>query len=87
MQKLNVIALANTLAIIDIVLHPLFHIWVSFAPRSYEWIMNLFVAGLRVNVTGFDSNIGHILLGTVLEALVFWILGAVVAKLYNSMIK
>ena len=30
MNKLNAIALANTLAIIDLVLHPLFHFWVYF---------------------------------------------------------
>ena len=37
----KVVALANTLAIIDLILHPLFHLWISVAPRSYEWMMNL----------------------------------------------
>jgi len=86
-KKLDVIALANTCAIIDIILHPLFHIWVSIAPRSYEWLMGLFVAGLHLQVTEFDSSLTHILLGTILEAAVFWLLGASVALLYNKLSK
>ena len=85
MNKLGVLGLANTFAIIDLVLHPLFHLWVSVAPRSYEQTMNLFVAGLHLQVTEFDSSIEHILLGTVVEAAVFWLLGAVVALLYNKL--
>ncbi len=67
----KVTALANTFAIIDIVLHPLFHLWITIAPRSYEWMMNLFVAGLQLKVTGFDSSLRHIVLGTIVEALAF----------------
>ena len=84
MQKFNVIGFANTLAIIDIILHPIFHIWVAVAPGSYEWIMNLFVAGLHLEVTHFDTSLSHILLGTVVEASVFWLLGASIALVYNK---
>ena len=87
MQKFNVIALANTFATIDIVLHPLFHFWISVSPNSYEWMMHLFVAGLRLEVTGFDSSITHILLGTIVEATTFWLLGATVALIYNRFAK
>ena len=87
MQKFNVIALANTFAIIDIILHPLFHFWISVSPSSYEWMMNLFVAGLRLEVTGFDSSIVHIILGTIVEAATFWLLGATLALIYNRLVK
>lgn len=83
MNKFNVFALANTFALIDIFLHPLSHIWVSFSPRSYEFIMNLFVSGLHLQVTEFDFNLMHIIIGTIIEAGVFWLLGAIIALLYN----
>ena len=44
-HTLNRLALANTFGVIDLVLHPLFHLWISIAPESYERLMNLFVAG------------------------------------------
>ncbi len=87
MNKLNTIAFANTFAIIDLVLHPIFHFWIWISPHSYEWLMNLFVAGLKLNVTSFDSSLSHIVLGTVLEATVFWVLGYSVASLYNRLNK
>lgn len=87
MQKFDVIALANTFAIIDLVLHPFFHIWIRVAPKSYEWLMNLFVAGLHLKITEFDSSVWHIVPGTILEAGTFWILGAAVALLYNKVTK
>ncbi|MSU55509.1 MAG: hypothetical protein EXS46_03160 [Candidatus Taylorbacteria bacterium] len=87
MNKFNVIAFANTFAIIDLILHPLFHLWVSVAPRSYEWAMHLFVAGLNLQVTDFDSSFAHIALGTIIEASAFWILGASIALIYNWMSK
>lgn len=83
----NVIALANTFAIVDLILHPIFHLWILVAPRSYEWTMNLFVAGLNLQITEFDSSLSHIVLGTVLEAFVFWLLGAMVALIYNKFAK
>ena len=83
----KVIAFANTLAIIDLILHPLFHLWISIAPRSYEWVMNLFVAGLHLQVTDFDSSLSHIVLGTIVEASAFWILGAMIALIYNKLTK
>lgn len=84
MNKLNVIALANTVAVIDLILHPLFHIWISISPQSYEWFMNLLVAGLHLEITEFDSSFEHIVLGTVVEASIFWLLGASFALLYNK---
>lgn len=87
MNKLNVLALANTFAIIDLVLHPLFHLWVSISPESYEKAMNLFVAGLQLRVTEFDSSLGYIILGAILEASAFWLLGFVGASLYNKLNK
>lgn len=83
MQKFNVMAFANTFATIDIVLHPFFHIWAWIAPDSYEWVMNLFVAGLHLQVTSLDSSFGHIVLGTIVEASAFWLLGMAVARIYN----
>jgi len=83
--SLNAIALANTLAIIDLVLHPLFHVWIAIQPQSYEWLMHLFVAGLQLEVTRFDTSWQHIILGTILEAAMFWVLGFVVATLYNKL--
>lgn len=83
----KVIAFANTLAIIDLVIHPLFHLWISVASNSYERTMNLFVAGLHLQVTEFDSSLSHILLGTVLEAAAFWVLGVMIASIYNRLAK
>lgn len=84
MQKFKVIAFANTLAVIDLFLHPIFHLWVAVSPQSYEWLMNLFVAGLKLEVTEFDTNLSHILAGTVVEAGAFWLLGASIAIIYNK---
>ena len=84
-QKLNVIALANTFGIIDIVLHPLFHVWIALHPRSYELVMHLFVAGLHLEVTEFDASFSHIVLGTIVEAAAFWVLGYIAASLYNKL--
>ncbi|MFY9462652.1 MAG: hypothetical protein WAP52_00505 [Candidatus Sungiibacteriota bacterium] len=83
MLTLQPFALANTFALIDLILHPLFHLWVVLAPRSYEWAMNLFVAGLRLQVTAFDTSLTHIIFGTILEAVAFWVLGFAAASIYN----
>ena len=83
----NALALANTFALIDIVLHPFFHIWVSISPSSYERVMNLFVAGLQLKVTEFDTSISHIILGAIIEAAVFWLLGCVIALTYNFFVR
>ena len=87
MQKFNVIALANTFAVIGLILHPLFHLWVWLSPQSYEWAMNLFVAGLQLRVTAFDTSFTHIILGTVVEASTFWLFGAFIALVYNRLSK
>ena len=86
-MKLNALAFANTFAILDLIFHPLFHAWVFLAPESYQWVMNLFVAGLQLQVTDFDSKLSHIAIGTVLEAAVFWMLGFLIATLYNKLSK
>lgn len=82
-MKLQPLALANTFALIDLVLHPFFHLWVAFSPRSYEWVMNLFVAGLHLQVTAFDTGLTHIIFGAILEASTFWVLGFTAALIYN----
>jgi hypothetical protein len=82
-QKINRLALANTFGAIDIVLHPLFHLWISIAPESYERLMNIFVAGLHLKVTSFDSDIFNVIVGTLVEAAVFWVLGFFGATIYN----
>ena len=87
MQKFSIMGLANTFAIIDLVLHPLFHIWISVAPLSYERAMNLFVAGLHLKITEFDSSFSHIVFGTIFEAVAFWLLGASAAFIYNHITK
>jgi hypothetical protein len=85
---LNPLALANTLAIVDLVLHPLFHAWVAIHPSSYEYLMHVFVAGLQVNVDpSFDLAFPHLVVGTFLEAGAFWILGYLGASLYNKLSK
>jgi len=81
-------ALANTFAIIDLILHPLFHFWVAVNPRSYEFLMELFVAGLRLKVDQkLELSLEHLFLSTVLEAILFWILGFAGASLYNKLQK
>ena len=82
-NQLNRIALANTFAVIDIVLHPFFHIWGWISPQSYEYLMNLFVVGLNLKVTDFDTSFEHIIFGTIIEVIVFWLLGFVGATIYN----
>ncbi len=83
----KVTAFGNTFAIIDIILHPFFHLWVAISPRSYEWLMHFFVAGLHVQVTEFDISFSHIFFSTIIEASIFWILGVSVAFLYNKLAK
>jgi len=86
-KKFDVLALANTLAIIDIILHPLFRVWIWISPSSYEGALNLFVAGWQVNVTSFDLTWSHLFFGTVLEASLVWLCGAAIAILYNKLAK
>jgi len=83
MRKLNAIALANTFTIIDLVLHPLFHLWGWFLPRSYEAFMHEFVIGLDLRVD--ETFTPMFFLFWILEAVAFWILGYVVAALYNRL--
>ncbi len=87
-MKIQPIALANTLAIIDLVGHTLFHLWIAINPRSYEYLMELFVAGLHLQVNqAIELAPVNLLLSTVLEAGIFWILGFVGASLYNKLAK
>lgn len=87
-MKLNAKALANTLAIIDLIGHTLFHVWVAIDPQSYERLMQLFVAGLRLKVdSALELAPANLLLSTLLEASFFWILGYSAATLYNHLNK
>ena len=83
--KLNVIAFANTFGIIDLILHPLFHIWGWFWPRSYEAAIHEFVIGWELHVN--ESFTPTFFIFWILEAVVFWLLGASVAFLYNKFSK
>ena len=87
MNKFNVFALANTFAIIDLILHSLFRVWIWISPESYQKAINLFVAGWQLEVTSFDLSLSHMIFGTILEATIFWILGAAVAIIYNKLSK
>lgn len=81
--RIHPTSLGATFATIDLVLHPLFHLWVAVSPHSYEHLMNLFVAGLRLKVTEFDTSWGHVILGSVIEACIFWLLGFLGGTIYN----
>ena len=82
------IALANTFAILDIAGHTVFHIWIAISPASYEYLMQLFVAGLHLKVDqGFELSAGNLILSTILEAIIFWILGFFGGSLYNKLAK
>lgn len=85
-NQLNPIALANTLAILDLIGHPLIHLWVAIHPESYKYLMQIFVAGLRLQVDqAFELAPANLLLSTVLEASLFWLLGYAGASLYNKL--
>lgn len=87
-MKLQPIALANTFGIIDLILHPLFHLWVAVSPNSYEYMMQLFVAGLHLKVDqAVELSIGNLVFSTIFEASVFWFLGFFAANLYNKLAK
>lgn len=82
------IALANTFAIIDLVGHTLFHFWIAVNPESYEYLMELFVAGLHLQVNqAIELFPQNLLLSTLLEAGIFWIVGFVGGSLYNKLAK
>jgi len=82
---LRVTAFANAVAIMDLVLHPSAHLWARFAPRSYEWLMGVFVAGIRFEVKAVDYSPRHIVLGGILEAAILWAVAAAFALLYNRL--
>ena len=85
-MKLQPIALANTFGIIDLILHPLFHFWIAISPDSYEHLMQLFVAGLHLQVDqAVELSPVNLLLSTILEASVFWLLGFFGSVLYNKL--
>ena len=85
MGKLNAIALANTFALIDLVLHPLFHLWGWFLPRSYESLMHEFVIGLNLRVD--EKFTPTFFIFWIVEAAAFWVLGYMVATIYNRLSK
>lgn len=79
------IAFANAAAILGGVLHFGTHLWAWFAPRSYEWLMNVFVAGVRFEVKPMDSSARHLLLGGILEVAAVWLVAAAFASVYNHL--
>lgn len=87
-MKIKPIPLANTFAILDLIGHPIIHLWVAIDPQSYEYLMHIFVAGLRLRVDqAFELSPFNLLLSTVLEASLFWIIGFIGANLYNKLAK
>lgn len=84
-MTLKVVPFANTLAIIDLVLHPFFHAWAALSPDSYTAAAPMFVAGLQLSVTSAERSLPTFLVGTVAEAASFWLLGAAIAALYNAL--
>lgn len=86
-MRINTVALANAAAIIDFILHPLFHAWGWLAPASYERVMRGFVIGLQVKVDARDRFGADFFLYWFAEVAAFWILGAAVALLYNRLAK
>lgn len=85
MKKFDALALANTFAIIDLVLHPLFHLWGWFFPRSLEIAMNEFVIGLSLHIT--EQFTPEFLASWIIEAAIFWMLGAAIGIIYNKLSK
>ena len=85
MKKINVLALANTFALIDLVLHPLFHLWGWYFPRSYEMAMSEFVIGLSLKVQ--EKFEPEFFIFWLLEVLVFWFLGYAGGLIYNKLSK
>lgn len=83
LMQLDTFALANTLAVLDLILHPLIHVWVAFSPHSYERMMNTFVAGLHLKVESSETSVSHIIFGTIAEAGTLWVLGVIFTCLYN----
>jgi len=84
-MRLNSYALANTFALIDLVLHPLFHIWGWIFPSSYEKLMSQFVIGLTLNVQ--ESFSPSFFVSWILEVVIFWSFGYIVAVVYNKLLK
>jgi len=84
-NKLNALALANTFAIIDLVLHPTFHLWGWYFPASYEQIMSEFVIGLQLSVQ--ETFTPTFFTYWILEVIAFWLLGLLGGMLYNRLSK
>ena len=88
MKEFNVIALANTFALIDLILHSAFRVWVLISPSSYINAMHLFVEGLELRINpAFDLNLANYIKGTILEVVMFWVLGASIGIIYNRLAK
>ena len=86
MNKFNVVALANTFAIIDIILHSSFRLWILISPESYVNTMGFFVTGAQFKIDPeLNLDFFNFVSSTVLEGLTFWVLGAAVGVLYNKL--
>lgn len=85
MKKFDAVAMGNTLAIASAVLHPLFHLWGWYAPRSYEMLFSEFVIGLQLKVE--ESFYPHFFFFYIVEIIILWFVGFVTASLYNRLAK
>lgn len=86
-MTLKAIPLANTLAIMALVLHSFFHAWAILSSQSYVAAVRMSVAGLQLSVNATDASVLHFVLGTIGEVASFWLFGAAVATLYNALVR
>lgn len=85
MKKVDIFALANTFGLIDLFLHPLFHLWGWFSPHTYEAVMSEFVIGLHVKVMEHPEP--KFFIYWIIEAMCFWLLGLTGGYIYNKLSK
>ena len=88
MSKIHVIALANTFAVVDIVIHSIAVFWMSQSPESFLFILRYFVEGLKLETDpSVHLTISDYFFGTALEGAFFWVLGASLAICYNFFLR
>lgn len=84
MHKLHVAALANAIALVDIIANGLFTVWLTYWPDAYMRTLHSLVMGLQMQM-GPDTRfvLSEFLRDAILEAAGFWVLGAGIAFFYN----
>lgn len=88
MNKINVIALANAFAVVDIIVHSIASLWMSQSSESFLFILRYFVDGLKLEADpSLHMSYFDYFLGTLIEGAFFWVLGASLAICYNLFLK